>query len=189
MIPQAYFQYYFNFHDTPGDSPYSRNNKKRKNTVSRIKSTTLSSIDCAYLNEFITSLNELCALMIDEVSKSKNELQAVAAAVAASQKFYCYDNLDLGDLLYYISHNTRNKKIQEASNKSKMLYKKLIIENKLTGDAKKDATGLAVYFPIETFDEAYLKTKFADTLWNELITLVLNSNPVFDPEQIDSLNL
>jgi clostripain len=189
MIPQAYFQSYFNAHDEPGDSPYSRNNKAGNSYSKRVKSTTLSAIDCSYIDDLVCAIDSLSETLITTVSKNKSELQAVASAVAGSQKFYAYDNVDLGDLIHYMSQNTRNKDIKEAADKVKMIYKKVIVENKLTGDAKKDATGLAIYFPMETFEEAYSATKFANTLWDELIQLVLASNPIFDPDQIDDTNL
>ncbi len=189
MIPQAYFHSYFNAHDEPGDSPYSKKRGSGGPYLKRIKSTTLSALDCSYIDELVSATDSLSETLISTVSKNKSELQAVAAAVAGSQKFYAYDNIDLGDLVYYISQNTRNKDIKEAADRVKMIYKKVIVENKLTGDAKKDATGLAVYFPMETFDEAYSGTKFAGiTLWDELIQLVLASNPIFDPDQIDDIN-
>jgi len=184
MIPQAYFQSYFNAHDDPVDSPYSRKSRPGLDKPQqRIKSTTLSAIDCAYIDPFISALDELGAKLIEKVAQDRGELQAMASAVASAQKFYVYDNVDIGDLVYYISQNTKNAGIKESTDKLKMIYKKLVIENKITGDAKHDATGLAIYFPIENYEENYSKLTFAHTCWDELIQLVLAAGPVFDPDQ------
>ena len=181
MIPQAYFQSYYNAHDDPIDSPYATAAASRHKPQQRVKSTTLSAIDCSYIVPFTDALDAMCEMQIKAIPESRAELQAIASAVASAQKFYYYDNIDIGDLAIYMSMNTRNAEIKDAAARLKMAYKKLVVESKTTGDAKRDSTGLAIYFPMENFNETYSTLNFAkNSRWDELVKLVLASDPIFE---------
>ena len=178
LIPQAYFQSYLNAHDEPSDSPYSA----RKAQALRVKSTTLSAIDCRLIDEFASALDALSSKLIEAISSDKDEIKALASAVASAQKFYYYDNIDIGDFVYYVRERVKNADVKEAASKLLMIYKKLVIENRTTGDAKRDASGLAIYFPMKDFDDSYLKLGFANTSYDEMVKLLLASNPIFEDE-------
>ncbi|HNY13888.1 MAG TPA: clostripain-related cysteine peptidase, partial [Candidatus Wallbacteria bacterium] len=182
LIPEAYFQYYLHADTGNGDSPYIMA-KKCAARIKRGGGTTQSAVDCSRLNDLASALDELAAAVIEALPSDADVKTALIKAVSHGQKFYYYDNADIGDLIWFIRENTKNVKVKEACQKALMAYKKSVLVSKVTGDAMKDATGMAIYFPMKDFSKAYDSIKFSEKRWDDMVKAFLATKPVFEDNE------
>ncbi len=179
LIPEAYFQYYLHADTGNNDSPYIMAKRPVSKTL-RGGGTTQSAIDCSLLNDLAAALDELSALVTEALSSDADVRTALIKAVSHGQKFSYYDNLDIGDLIWFIRENTKNVKVKEACQKVLMVYRKSVLVSKVTGDNMKDATGMAIYFPMKDFSKDYDFIKFSKNSWDDMVKAFLATKPVFE---------
>jgi len=63
-----------------------------------------------------------------------------------------------------------------------MVYRKAVLVSKVTGDKMKDATGMAIYFPMKDFSKDYDSIKFSKNGWDDMVKAFLATKPVFEDD-------
>lgn len=105
---------------------------------------TLSSFDLKETDALTTALSNL---RVSLVSQETQEKGAVLSAIAASQKFYYSDYVDLGDFLVNLKSRMADQPgVQSYITDVETTLKRMIVANQATGNFKK-AQGLALWLP------------------------------------------
>jgi predicted dinucleotide-binding enzyme len=129
--------------------------------------TTQSALDCARLPALKDALDGLA-----KASMAGSFAPQFKKALDQVQKFDYRTNIDLGHLVALLKAAIPAPEFQTAVTKVDQAYKATIVANATTGDAMKNATGLAIYFPATSgsFSAEYLKLAFAKaSQWDEMV--------------------
>lgn len=167
LTVQAYQKYY----SSATDDPYR---------ASRSKNTTQSAIDCAALGGFSAELDNFSKALMEVIPAGKQACEPLRKARSEAQSFYYSDNIDLGHLVKLVAKYSTDAKLRAAAEKLLMAYSKAVACNGITGSGMSDASGLAVYFPKNSFSSDYATLKFSSCLWDDMVKAFLATGPVFD---------
>ncbi len=129
--------------------------------------STLSALDCSKLGALKEAIDGFA-----NASLAGDFVPEFASALKLVQKFYFPSHIDLAHLVELLKSTVSDPALRTAAEKLEKALGALIIANGNTGAPKKNAKGLAIYFPAtpSEYDPAYEDLGFAEnSLWDEMV--------------------
>lgn len=151
------------------------------------EATTCSAVECSKLPAFYAKLEELALALKSKIGQN-DIFEAAKRAADEAQKF---DEGDHADLAHFCQLLTQYAKDDDIKIRAEHLIRlmvsspsKLIVANGTTGDAMKNAFGLAVYLPRGAFDPEYRTLiNFGKTAWADFIEAYAARNGAQSPSR------
>lgn len=139
------------------------------------EATTCSAVECSKLEAFYSKLDELALTLKSKISRD-DVLESVKKVLEEVQKF---DEGDHSDLVHFCQLLIIHSKDDDIKNKAEQLIhlmvsspSKLITANGTTGESMKNAFGMAIYLPRESFDPEYRTLiNLGKTAWADFIEI------------------
>lgn len=131
------------------------------------KPSTQSAIKCAALNNVKDAIDGFAKTVM-----AANYGVQFKDALNKVQKFYYRTNVDLPHLVALLKATIKDEAFKTAATKLEEALKAAVVANGITGTTMKDAKGLAIYFPLQSysFEKPYNDLAFAkDTMWDEMV--------------------
>ena len=152
------------------------------------EATTCSAIECSRLGAFYAKLEELAGILKLKVADN-GVLEVLKRVTDEVQKFDEGDHSDLVHLcqllVQYCADEEIKTKAEQLINLMVASPSKLIAANGTTGESMRNAFGLAIYFPRETFDPEYRTLiNFGKTSWADFVEIYVTrkSQPAASPQ-------